>query len=1064
MNVVKSLSLLAFLGTVCLCAGALRASETFITIDLSGGSQTVDVAADATNVVTAITPNIDANLTKTGAGLLVMTNANYATSYSNLVVQGGLVAIDAEACFGKSGVTLSGGGGLSVRAGFTQARTVVTIPSGGSGVLDIATGETLVLKNAYCSMTSATITQTGGGTVQTGDDLHTKIANVKWVVDNGILYSANPGAIPSTVTIEVHENSAFNCSRGVFTDTFGNVILRGGTWEEIGQSRTDSITDITIPSGAHGMVNLSGKITILPSSNGRPSLFRNLYFCTPTLGNMLTFDVQDGATLNLDCPFFIPAETYRKANAFRKTGGGTLRILKPFCTEGTFVHSEGTLVFANRNAKFDSNISYIPAEGAILRLEDRGAADETTIRLAPAVLRDAGIWVDASANPMTTGLSVDQFPNDGAVGGVFRRDPPAGNPSYLPNAINGLAVLNCGPVSPLAERGLSLRDTYSNYTENVTTFFVGRWDHWEQASNKGLDATPYSLAPATGKDSNAGGFRYEYKGTNTINVYFNGNSTALVVDDAMSASSGDPFINYTKRTATGGVFRQYWGAGAATSIEHTQSGQSWGNAKVNNAGLGVHLKSGGGYWGAGAYSQIQIGELLVFTRALTDDETAAVLAYLRNKWFAAGVTVPFPDPATPVEQTLDVPAGAQALYAPETEAGDGYVNLVKTGDGTLRYSGDVGAAGGLEIQAGTLSTETNASLCPAAVWIDASDSSSMSLAGGTVAAIANKGYAGGAFQPYDGDADKQPSLETINGLGALRFDGTNDVLRLASYTNPTPRECYVFLVKTRDAYKASAGAFSFASAAAAAADNNSDGALCVYDTAATTMAVDMGSIGTSHTTANTGATGLDYLFLIDRYGYGVELVSGSTPTNITKIPTASYTIDKKFSDADLAVTNDLFQIGGRLGAGGVPNNFWNGRIGELVVFDSLPTRSQILDLVAYLQKKWFGEGPGSATPPRFMTAGSSPAAGNHLLDLALGDGTSAIHGGATLDAADIAIGSGVKLSVAPFPATETVLYNFTGDQDGTFLFDNVEDTRAGLSYRHDSIVLYFNRGSIILIH
>jgi len=79
-------------------------------------------------------------------------------------------------------------------------------------------------------------------------------------------------------------------------------------------------------------------------------------------------------------------------------------------------------------------------------------------------------------------------------------------------------------------------------------------------------------------------------------------------------------------------------------------------------------------------------------------------------------------------------------------------------------------------------TQTSANRSPSiseifspALWYDASDSSTVTLSGGTVSTWANKGSAGTGYNLTQATASSQPSYSaTQNGLKVMTFDGSDD--------------------------------------------------------------------------------------------------------------------------------------------------------------------------------------------------------------------------------------------------------------------------------------------------
>lgn len=75
------------------------------------------------------------------------------------------------------------------------------------------------------------------------------------------------------------------------------------------------------------------------------------------------------------------------------------------------------------------------------------------------------------------------------------------------------------------------------------------------------------------------------------------------------------------------------------------------------------------------------------------------------------------------------------------------------------------------------------------------------------------------------------------------------------------------------------------------------------------------------------------------------------------------------ADDDRATLNDLFQIGARKNGSDVPKWFWEGKIGEVVVFEQPLNIDQLTELLDYFRAKWMGL-PGSSVPPAWLVGHS----------------------------------------------------------------------------------------------
>lgn len=340
---------------------------------------------------------------------------------------------------------------------------------------------------------------------------------------------------------------------------------------------------------------------------------------------------------------------------------------------------------------------------------------------------------------------------------------------------------------------------------------------------------------------------------------------------------------------------------------------------------------------------------------------------------------------------LDVPDGVSACIGGAVGSVENlYQTLVKTGAGSLAFAATNDAGSGIRVEAGALRFPEKWP-SQAAIWLDAPDIGTMTTnAEGHVSSVANKGYAGGNFVPYEEETTAHPTVEAINGLPAFRFDG-NDVLRLTSFTNTPPREMVIMIVKERDAFNASCGPFSFGVATATGNDGDSGTGIVSYDKETAKITLDAGSPYRDLTVDGTdGVTVIEVYHVLYNNVFFGQLIASTDPTALTRMDC----LYGYFSAADLNTPINLWQIGGRLAAGGVPCLMWNGRIGEVIVFPQPLSTAQATATIDYLRQKWMNVGNGFTNAPLFVT-GYSPQA-NGKLDLALADGTALAHGGATL--------------------------------------------------------------------
>ncbi|MBR1588402.1 MAG: hypothetical protein IJ658_08780 [Kiritimatiellae bacterium] len=1075
--------------------GAMPSQLAGSTLYLTGGILTLNLASD-----TAITAMVDGgnglsqytDIVKTGAGTLTLP-AGMETAYRNLTVKEGLVAVSDESCFGW-GETLVSGGGIRYTAGFRQARAQVVYL--GSGVIDVNEGVTWSMRSNYFTCASATVTKTGKGVWLSYDPVRycwSRVDASRWIIEEGTLrpcsgdmFAGHTGS--HNLVVEVHENGVFQLNAPGHHLPVCGIVMRGGTMQGFhGQ----------FISGSYGVEGgsrwkgwgLNGPITVLPSLNGQPSRIiaraSHLRHGADTVATV--FDVQTGATLEVDTllePGRLGASASPNAGNLVKTGGGTLKLLKPCAAKGTIDIREGTVELA-AGVRFNPAATVNVSPRAKLVLGDKAQVASMT-DAASALCATADVWLDASRLNLADGATVNSVPNLGTAGGDFarftwttsgRRIPAL--PTYVADGINGKGVLHFNGVQALC------LPTYTNKTTHLQVFYVSQWTTWTSNGGMGKWGGPMSFGnrAMTGDDNGEPGV-LTYQHWDSSSVVPMVTLTKDASPSVRTAEVGTPylvssFLTDTKIGST--VYVNDSTQPLSNSATHAAT-----NVNVEFVCLGGRTTTAGAAQvsnttptsgGADRMYIGHIGEMLAFTRTLTADEEAQILAYLKRKWFNSTVAVSDEtEKALANTVRIEVPEGAEANYvANVATATDGanLFDLTKTGAGTLRYGGAVTGGAILDVEAGGLKLKDGTLPPHVDVWIDAADATTMAFdAESRVTNLVNKGAAGGSFVrnargsavPYG------PTVKTgtdgINGNPSLAFDG-NSALVLNSYTNYTsPREVYVYLASRRTRYDESTSAsnggghgkwaspLALGSATATASDENVPGVVH-FSEGQTAMTADFGN-GRADTITRpaTGTADLLYFFNASN-GYYVAYETNATPAVVPSKANASQ------SNEPLAI--DLVQLGGRLKAHGAPqwtaventsNRMWYGDIGELIVTTAPLGEHQEAELLAYLRKKWLDKGTGSTTPPAWLTGLPATPATDADTALVMADGTALDHEASTQTlgalvtegtvdwtrvwdgvtassfalfgvAGDVSLGT-VRLAPAPLPTQAKVL-DWTGD-------------------------------------
>ena len=570
------------------------------------------------------------------------------------------------------------------------------------------------------------------------------------------------------IPVEVHEDAVMELSGTYHHLPVRDIILRGGTLFGFhGQYQGDAFS---ISSGCRWKCwGLNGPITALPSLNGKPSrIVARLSHLAHGDGSATTFDVHDGATLEIDTALE-PGRANTSSNpndgSFIKIGGGTLKLLKPCGAKGLIDIREGTVELAE-GGRFNPAAKVNVSPRAKLVLGDK-VQMANTVDLASALCASADVWLDASRISAADGATVSSVPNLGTAGGEFakftwttsgRRIPDL--PTYVADGINGKGVLHFNGVQALC------LPTYTNKTEYLKVFYVSEWTYWSQGTGSqggmGKWGGPFSFGnrSMTGDDNHEPGvLSYQHGNTTVSTLYtFPNNSASMLVsglnvghnDTCKNKNVNVEFVCVGGRTTTGG-------AAQVTSTTPT-------------VGSSDRMYVG------------HIGEMLAFTRKLTADEEDQILAYLKRKWFNSSVAVPEEtEKALANTVHIEVPEGAEASYVANVAGktdGTSFFDLTKTGAGTLRYGGAVTGGAILDVEAGGLALKDGRLPSQVDVWVDGADLSTMTFdADNRVTNLVNKGSAGGSFVrntrkaavPF-GPTVKE-GADGINGNPVLAFDG-----------------------------------------------------------------------------------------------------------------------------------------------------------------------------------------------------------------------------------------------------------------------------------------------------
>lgn len=1076
---------------------------------LNGGTVTVNVPAGETVSVTGTTSKplfdgLDTSRTrvvKTGDGTLELP-AGITAAYGELEIRQGFVSVTDESSFGSGVTTVADGAGLRILTSFSQGGATITFD--GTATLDIPTGVTLGFNPSFFKCSGKTIVKTGGGLWRMDATFPSLAAGTRWIVHEGTLRAFKGDAFSSynvkpALVLEIHEGAAFETAHANTHLPIGDVTLRGGTLRAgYGQFTGDHVPlEGGTPWKGFG---LNGTVTVLPSKDGRPARLE-ARACHAGHNNAATgapfdttFDVREGATFEVDamiCPGRQPADS-PFTSGLVKEGKGTLRFLRPLALTGVLDVRNGTAEFGpGVTIGEQATVRVAPAAKLVLDDTARLTAKFDTVN---ALCASAELWLDAARIRMPDGARIEAVPNLGTLGGTFARATEghdgiyAAAPTFVASGINGLGSLAFNGTNALTTAA------YTNTGAAVSVFLVSRWTSWEGVGNKGLWGGPLSLSardPTSFMDGHMddnqtyGGLSYQHSDATTLDYVRTYGGQTLTVS-GVGLEIGKPYLTYSWRDADlQKASTALWMPDATQCVTGNITQATGGiayNCQINRVCVGGRLRNGVpqvfSSWNRMYFGEI--GEVLVFSRRLSDAERDAINAYLHNKWFGTEEPLPEGSPMAGAMR-ISVPADARADLVLDGAQADGTAHgIVKEGAGTLRYGGAATGGLALDVREGALALASGRLASRVDVWVDAADAAARTLdADGRVTNLVNKGSAGGAFRlsarADAGVVPRGPELKenSLNGRAVLAFDG-NACLALESYTNRVaPRAINIYLVARRTAWATTpdvateggfgkwSGPFALARVTADQSDEALSGAFHVSEDTAQAGRIDLGN---TQIHLEIPPTDEPYLFVLHSLTNGCLAAYETNATDVARVPRWVNGQDYHAEPCDI----DLVHLGSRIRVGGRPqwygknngaNRCWFGDIGEFIVTTQPLTDDEEADLFAYLRAKWLGKGDGAATPPAWLAGTPATPVTDAATTLAMADGTRLEHAAAPLPlgaletagtvdwtrtwsgenaadfplfsvAGDAALGT-IHFTPRPLPKGEAKVLDWTGDLLGT---------------------------------
>ena len=231
-----------------------------------------------------------------------------------------------------------------------------------------------------------------------------------------------------------------------------------------------------------------------------------------------------------------------------------------------------------------------------------------------------------------------------------------------------------------------------------------------------------------------------------------------------------------------------------------------------------------------------------------------------------------------------------------------------------------------------------------AIWADAWQETVAE--GATVPTIVNRGTVVGSFAPTSSGNACTFTANGVNGRPSYRFNGSNQSMlfsNLAYGTSSDPQNnVMLFIAFERNSYTQYRGFFSCALSSIAASDYQSDYTLYQQDNGPASFG--FYNKGASNNIGETKATD-GVPSLLSFYS------NGSGDKRYTRLDYLDGTYNQNNNPGAFSLAFDRMTIGSRFAANCVPNNQWDGAIGEVIVCTNYD-EATYNTILSYLKRKW----------------------------------------------------------------------------------------------------------------
>ena len=262
--------------------------------------------------------------------------------------------------------------------------------------------------------------------------------------------------------------------------------------------------------------------------------------------------------------------------------------------------SQGVDLYSEFKIKTAQNLTI---NSRVSRIEDLSLWLETTLEKSFQTK-----MVNNSSVPQWNNISPFAFDNKNALN--YSTNP---QPTYLENNFNGLPAIQFKTSS---QNCMQVESGFDKNTENVTIFLAlftrsanvnGRiLEKWSDTSKP----YPYVLRPSF--------YFATFYGTT------NGSRAAQIIGGLSAGKVGFPYIISARRVKSGNL--SIW----LNGVKGTDVADNISIDTTNNSPLYIGCRGLG--TGPDGYGDFNVGEIIIYSRALSDGELLAVNKYLSQKW------------------------------------------------------------------------------------------------------------------------------------------------------------------------------------------------------------------------------------------------------------------------------------------------------------------------------------------------------------------------------------------------------------------------------------------------